>query len=128
MFTQEHFGQLGFLEGRWVGTGPDGKPFYEQYAFTGSAEFKSMRFKDERFAEQTDSSTVALRDDVITSTWGDFTWRASSIEPDKACFDPLNAPSAFCWERVSADVVEVTQRWTDDKGQPQTYVVQLRRL
>ena len=79
MHTQEQFRQLGFLEGRWVGTGPDGKPFYEQYAFTGPAELKSMRFKDERFAEQTDSSTVALQGDSIISTWGDFTWRASSI-------------------------------------------------
>lgn len=128
MFSQEQFDHLRFLEGRWIGTGPDGQPFYEQYAFVDPTTLESARYKDRSFSERTDSSRVELKDGAIVSSWNEFTWRVASIAPGKACFDPVDAPSAFCWERASDETVEVTQRWTDDKGEPQQYVLTLRKL
>lgn len=128
MFTESDFSHLTFLEGRWEGTGPDGKPFYEQYAFPSATEMKSTRFADSSFGTATDGSTVTLDAGRIVSTWGEFTWHASEVAPGKACFVPVNAPSSFCWERLSPTSVQVTQRWTDEHGVAQQFAVPLRRL
>lgn len=128
VFSEADFSHLRFLEGRWQGIGPDGKAFFEQYAFPHHAEMRSTRFADASFGEPGDGSVVALEGGQVISTWGGFTWRASELAPGKACFVPVSAPSAFCWERVSDNAVHVTQRWTDEAGTPQSYVVPLRRL
>ena len=128
MLTPSDFSHLKFLEGRWEGSGPDGKPFYEQYSFPGEGEMRATRFADETFEEPKDGSVVTLEAGRVISKWGDFTWQASELGPGKACFAPVNAPSSICWERVSDLVAQVTQRWTDEDGKPQQYVVPLRRL
>jgi hypothetical protein len=128
MFTAADFSHLKFLEGRWKGTGPDGKPFYEQYSFPRDGEMRSARFADATFGQPTDGSVVALDGGRVVSTWGEFTWHASELVPGRACFMPVTAPSSFCWERLSASSAQVTQRWTDEHGKAQQYVVSLRRL
>lgn len=128
MFTASDFSHLKFLEGRWEGTGPDGKPFYEEYSFPSSTEMRSSRYADNTFSTVQDGSVVALHEGRVTSTWNEFTWQASELTDGKACFVPISAPSSFCWERVSINSVQVTQRWTDQNGQAQQYVVPLQRL
>jgi hypothetical protein len=128
MFTSAQFAHLRFLEGRWVGKGPDGSDFYEEYTFQGDAELTSTRYTDATFLTSNDGSVVALQDGEVTSVWKEFMWKASEIGPGKACFSPVNAPSSFCWERVSDTEVHVTQRWADEKGLPQQYAIVLRRL
>lgn len=128
MFTQSDFNQLKFLEGRWEGSDPKGKAFYEQYDFPDAATLRSLRFPTREFGKSTDTSTVTLKDGEIVSRWGDFSWRASEITADKACFEPINAPSSFCWKLASATALEVTQRWTDASGKEQTMTMALKRL
>ena len=128
MFTAADFAHLKFLEGRWEGTGPDGKTFYEQYSFSSPSEMRTSRFADASFGEVQDGSVVALNEGRVISTWNTFTWEASELAPGKACFRPVNAPSSFCWERTSDTTAQVTQRWTDEHGVQQQYVVPLRRL
>ena len=128
MFTAADFSHLRFLEGRWEGTGPDGKPFYEQYSFPSETEMRSTRYSDGTFAEAQDGSVVSLSEGRVISTWNAFTWEASEIVAGKASFVPKSAPSSFCWEQVSDGAVQVTQRWTDQDGKAQQYVVPLRRL
>ena len=128
LFTTNDFAHLTFLDGRWEGTGPDGKPFYEQYAFPDASHMRSTRFADAAFTQAQDGSVVALDAGRVTSTWGEFTWEASELSAGRACFIPVNAPSSFCWERVSDSEVTVTQRWTDEAGTPQSYAIPLRRL
>ena len=128
MFAAADLAHLRFLEGRWIGRSPAGADFYERYSFSGDSEMRSERFPDAGFAAPTDGSVVALRDGRVVSTWREFTWEASELTPVRACFEPVNAPSAFCWERVSDQEVRVTQRWSDERGAPQQYVVALRRL
>ena len=128
MFTQTDFNQLKFLEGRWEGADPKGNAFFEQYDFPDVVTLRSLRFPTSEFAKSTDTSTVTLKDGEIVSRWGDFSWRASEITRDKACFEPVNAPSSFCWKMASATALEVTQRWTDASGKEQTMTMALKRL
>lgn len=128
MFNEASFSQIKFLEGRWKGTGPDGKAFFDEYVLAEPTLFRSIRHADEAFDKPTDGSTVALKDGVITSTWGQFTWKATSLSDSKACFEPVSAPSSFCWERVAADTVTVTQRWTGPDGKEQSFVLTLNRV
>lgn len=128
MFTTADFVHLKFLEGRWEGTAPDGNPFYEEYSFVSDSEMRSRRYADSTFSEAQDGSTVVLHEGRVTSTWQDFTWQAAELAEGRACFTPVAAPSSFCWERLSDDSAQVTQRWTDEQGQEQHYVVPLRRL
>jgi hypothetical protein len=128
MFTESSFAQIRFLEGKWKGVGPDGKEFFEEYVLAEPSLFKSIRHADASFSKATDGSTVALKDGTVVSTWGQFTWKASLISSTKACFEPINAPSSFCWERVDSDSVTVTQRWTDADGKEQSFVIKLSRF
>jgi hypothetical protein len=128
MFNVGDFAHLRFLEGRWEGTGPDGKPFYEQYSFPNDSEMRSSRYAGPDFGTVQDGSVVALAEGRVTSTWKEFEWEASELTVGKACFAPVNAPSAFSWERLSGSAVQVTQRWIDSDGQAQQYIIPLRRL
>ena len=128
MFTAASMNHLSFLEGRWSGTAPDGSIFYDAYDRPNPLTLRSRRYKDASFREVTDGSTVALKDGRITSTWGKYVWRATRIAEGLATFEPVNAPSAFSWQRIDADTVEVVQRWTDEKGAAQSYTVRLRRV
>lgn len=126
--TQDDFNRLGFLEGRWHGTGPDGVVFYEQYDFPTPATLRSQRYSDAAFSAPTDSSTVTFANGEVISAWGKYRWKAAEITATRACFAPVQAPSAFCWENTGADSVQVTQRWVDDKGQEQEFTIPLLRM
>jgi hypothetical protein len=119
---------LKFLEGRWSGKGPDGSTFYEEYSFANATTFLSRRYSDATFAKSTDGSTVSLEDGKIISRWGEYSWEADAITEGLASFRPLNAPSSFSWRRVDSDTVEVTQKWTDEKGAAQSYSLTLTRV
>lgn len=127
-FTQNDFKQLKFLEGRWQGTDPKGAAFYEQYEFSDEASLRSLRFPTKAFSQPTDTSTVTLSAGQILSRWGDFSWQATEIAPDKACFAPIKAPSSFCWKVASPTSLEVIQRWVGPNGIEQTMTMVLTRL
>lgn len=128
-YTEKDLAQLKFLEGRWQGRALDGSAFFEEYDFTGPRLFRSRRYSDASFAKVTSTSTVALKDNgELVSTWGTFTWKAVSLSAGNACFEPLKAPSAFCWQRVDASHVNVTQRWTDNAGKAAAHVLPLTLL
>ena len=128
MFDESQFAQLRFLEGRFQGTGPDGRPFFEEYVFTSERRLEARRYSDSTFTAQIDSSAVTLVNGEVTSNWSEFTWRAISLAPTKACFNPINAPSSFCWERADDQRVVATHRWTGPEGNEQTQSVALTRV
>lgn len=128
MFTKEDFAKIRFLEGRWVGKAPDGTEFYEEYAFPSDVEMRSLRATDSTFTNFSDGSVVAFEDGSVTSKWGEFEWRASSVSPDAVHFEPINAPSSFSWQRRSNDEVAVIQKWTDEGGEAQSYAITLNRI
>lgn len=128
MFTSADLAHMKFLEGRWKGTGPDGKPFYEAYDFPDPTTFRSRRYSDAQFSASSDSSTVTLQNGEIISRWGEYTWKAVEITPRAACFEPMRAPSSFCWRRTGDATAEVIQRWKDQAGKDHSYTVPLERL
>lgn len=127
MFSVDDFARLRFLEGRWRGEAPDGTPFHEQYDHPAPDVYRSRRFSDATFTEHSDGSTITFQDGEVVSQWGEFTWRASSIAPDAASFDPVNAPSHFSWHRIDTDTLEARQRWSAD-GKEQRYTITLTRI
>lgn len=127
-FAAADLTHMKFLEGRWKGTGPDGTPFYEAYDFPDARTFRSRRYADATFSAPTDGSTVTFEDGAIVSRWGEYTWTAVDVGPAQACFEPMNAPSSFCWRRTGDGSAEVVQRWTDQDGKAQSYTVPLERL
>lgn len=128
MFTSVDFAHLQFLEGRWKGKGPDGQPFYEAYDFPEATTLRSRRYESAQFSAPSDGSTVTFLDGDIVSRWGEFSWQAVRVSPDEACFEPIAAPSTFCWRRVGESHLSVVQRWTDDDGAEQTYTLSLERV
>lgn len=128
MFTSADFAHLKFLEGRWKGTGPDGTAFYEAYDFVDVTTFRSRRYPDMRFTTPGDGSTVTLEAGEIISRWGEYSWRATSVTANEACFEPMNAPSSFCWRRTSDIAAEAVQQWTDGTGKEQRYAIPLERI
>ena len=126
-YTDADVFALGFLKGRWTGTGPDGKAFYEQYDFPDAIVLRSQRY-DETFTTPGESSTVFARGGDIISQWGEFTWKAAEVRDGYIAFTPVNAPSSFSWRRVDADTVEVLQQWTGEDGRPQSYAMMLKRV
>ena len=128
MYTVADLAHLRFLEGRWTGTSPDGAPFYEAYDFVDAGTFRSRRYADERFSTATDGSSVVVEAGEILSRWGEYRWRAVEVTPQRACFEPVNAPSSFCWRRAGESSVEVVQRWNDEHGKEQSYTLLLNRI
>ncbi|WP_106515611.1 hypothetical protein [Allosphingosinicella deserti] len=128
VLTVEDLNKLSFLIGRWSGNAPDGRTFYEEYSRPEPTLMRSQRYKDASFSEAVNGSTVALKDGKLISTWGEFTWVATSVEDGRVSFSPMNAPSSFSWRRVDTDTVEVTQNWTDEKGAAQSYALELKRV
>lgn len=127
MFSLDDFAQLQFLEGRWRGIAPDGKEFFEEYDRPEPTVFQSHRFPDSAFTGHTDGATISLQDGEVISQWGEYTWKASSIGPDSASFEPVNAPSQFVWHRVNDSTLEARQRWQAD-GKEQEFTLQLTKL
>jgi hypothetical protein len=128
VFSQAQFDQLGFLLGDWRGTAPDGSVFYERYQRGGPTELQSLRYATDAFAQASDGSTLSLADGRIEARWGEFTWQASRVDAAEACFEPVNAPSAFCWTAEGADRLTVTQRWTDAEGVAQSVQIAMTRV
>ncbi|MFC0251414.1 hypothetical protein [Massilia consociata] len=127
MLSLDDFAQLQFLEGRWKGASPDGKEFFEEYTRPEPAVFQSRRFPDAGFTEHNDGATISFKDGEVISQWGEFTWKASSIGPDSAAFEPVSAPSRFLWRRVDASTLEAEQHWHAD-GKEQQLTIRLTRL
>lgn len=71
---------------------------------------------------------MALEDGALVSRRGGFSWRAVEVTATDACFEPVEAPSAFRRRSTGDGVAEVVQRWTDEAGQAQRHPVLLERL
>ena len=127
-FSNDDFLQLRFLEGRWQGTAPSGGLFYEEYRFPSADVMRVGRFDDASFAAELDHSLVILDDGHVYSLWNEYKWEAIELSASGACFIPLNTISTYCWKRISADEVHVTQSYPATKDDPGHYKIPMRRL
>lgn len=126
-YTDTDVFALGFLKGRWSGTGPDGAVFCEQYDFPDAIVLRSQRF-DCAFTTPGDSSTVRIENGEIVSRWGEYSWSATDVRPGFIQFSPVMAPGSFSWRKVDNDTVEVVQSWTDEAGVAKSNTMTLKRV
>lgn len=98
MHDPDDFAHLRFLEGRWLGTAPDGSNFHEGYAFEDPHTLRSTRYTDARFDRASDGSVVRLADGVVTAVWGAFPgapWRWRPALPvSSRCRRPAGSAGA----------------------------------
>jgi len=114
------------MEGRWQGEGPQGQPIFSSYKRGDGQLFRSAEYADGTFQTVIDSGTVALEHGEIVVRWRSFSWRATRIEDGYAAFEPISAPASFSWRKISADAVELQQRWAE-AAPSQSFTITLRR-
>ena len=128
-FTADDFRGLSWIEGPWRGFLTDGSTFYERYAFLDDSTVMVRQFADSTLTQATDSSRLTLRAGTIANDAGAARWVATRLDSAGADFSPLRgATSQFTWVRESPTRWDVTMRWTDESGTPQTRVSALHRL
>jgi hypothetical protein len=122
-FPFESFRHLRFVEGRWRGTMPDGKPFFEEYRFLNDTTILKLDFPDSTFAKASDSSRVELRDSTVANESTSSRYVATRLDSLGADFAPhFGATNTFTWARESPTKWIATIRWTDRDGKPQSVV------
>ena len=127
--TTADFGQLRWIEGRWVGMA-GGNPFFEGYRFANDSTLRSYSFADSASAVPTDSGTIALRGGRIVDDGESGQWVASELTPTRINFVPeAGVTNSFAWERRSADewVATLTSPATGN-GEATETVYEMRRL
>jgi hypothetical protein len=115
------FRNLRFLEGRWRGSMPDGKPFFEEYRFLDDTTILRRGFPDSTFAKASDSSRVQLRDSTVSNEGGTARWAATRLDSLGADFSPsYGASNTFTWAKESPTRWIATLRFTNKEGRPET--------
>jgi hypothetical protein len=128
-FTKADFASLRWLDGRWRGRLPDGKPFFESYAVVNDSTIHQGAFSDSTFQTQTDSSVLGLRGGLLVQQGQGSTWVASHLDSAAVRFDLVKAPANyFTWTRRGADAWEAQLFNVDARGQQQRVVYQMRRV
>jgi hypothetical protein len=127
----QEFQQLRWVEGRWRGDQPDGKPFYEAYRFVNDSTIRSYSYADSASgAVPSDSGFIALRGGEVTTGGEGARWVASQLTASRIDFAPrVGASNSFTWQRASADAWTATLRWPATADRPAREVIYpMRRL
>lgn len=127
-FTLDDFRRLHWIAGRWRGTMPDGKSFYEQYRVVNDSTIEMSGHTDSTFAPSTDGSRIMLRDKRVVSESATSRYVATRLDSAGVDFTPERGRNAFTWARESDARWTATLRWTDAQGQPQTVVYPMQRI
>lgn len=127
-FTSADFRRLAWLHGRWRGFMPDGRAFFEQYAWANDSTIEMRAFADSSFANASDSSRITLRKGTIASEGPTARWVATRVDSMGADFAPQRgAGNSFTWTREDSTKWNSVLRWTDRDGKPQTRFYALHR-
>lgn len=128
-FGFDSFRHLRFLEGRWRGTMPDGKSFFEEYRFLDDTTILKLDYPDATFAKSTDSSRIELRDSTVADLGKTSRYVASRLDSLGADFIPhFGATNTFTWARESPTRWTATIRFSDRNGQPQSIVYPMVKM
>ena len=118
------FGGLRWLEGRWAGTLPDGKGFYEGYRFADDSTIVSYEYPDSATLVPSDSGRITLRGGTVRSGVEPNGYLVTELADGRVHFEPMGTRrNNFTWRRSSADLWVATLR-----GGAQETVYRMRRL
>ena len=118
--TAAQFARLRWLAGSWRGRMPDGKHFYERYAFVNDSTIAVSYFADSTFARATGADSVVLRDGRVRFCG------ATAVRVDDAGVDFTGATGAsgFAWS-LRAPGWRATLRRTGRDGRPYSVVYEM---
>jgi len=118
------FRQLGWIEGRWVGHAPDGRPFYEEYRFTDDSTIGTWSYADSTAGTPVDSGAIRLRAGQVTSGNDMVAWVVTALDANRVAFAPQRGVrNSFSWERGAQGGWVARLHWTADGRQPAGDVV-----
>jgi hypothetical protein len=127
-FTVEDFQKLRWLAGRWMGTAPGEKPFYESYRFTSDSTIAIAFSADSAFSETRGTARIYLSVGRIYQASGSDRWVASRLDEHGVHFIPeANASNTFSWSPKSDDAWTATVR-SGMGAQEQVTIYQMRRI
>ncbi len=120
--------KLRWIEGRWSGSAPGQKPFFEQYRFVNDSTLEISYFGDSAFTRTNGGGRVYLSVGRVYHVSGPSLWGASHIDADGAFFVPeRNASNSVSWSFQGPDIWIATLR-SSATGQEQVTVYQMRRI
>lgn len=123
------FRTIGWIEGTWRGTGPDGVPFFESYRLQDDSTLASITWTDSISMKPTDGSLITLRAGEVRSGSAPNGYVVTLWAGDTIRFDPRGTSSnAFTWTRVDADNWTAHLTWTDRQGRAQQRVYRMVRV
>jgi hypothetical protein len=123
-FTAQNLRMLGWLEGKWRGTLPDGKPFFEGYRVLNDSTIAKYDYPDALATTPSDSGLITLRAGRITSGSGAMIWGVTQLSDGFVRFDPVQgARNSFVWRRTSAAEWIATLMWPATTNRPAGEVV-----
>lgn len=118
------FKSLRWLEGRWKGKAPDGKPFYEAYRFTDDSTIATWNYPDSTALVATDSGEIRLRGGQATSGGEQVAWVVAALDSGTVEFAPLrSARNSFTWAREPGGGWVATLHWPASGNEPAREVV-----
>ncbi len=124
------FQHLRWIEGRWRGEEPNGKPFFEGYRFENDSTIRSYSYADSVNSVPSDSGVIVLRKGEVSTGSEGARWVASELTARHVAFVPQRGVrNSFVWERTSADTWTATLRWPAAADRSAREVVyRMRRL
>jgi hypothetical protein len=128
-YSLADFRQLGWLEGRWRGSLPNGGYFYEQYAWRDDSTIVMHSFADSTFARATDSARIVFRARVVANEGATARWEATRLDSVSVEFIPIRgASNSFAWLRESPTRWTATLRSADREGRSRQTVYRMERF
>jgi hypothetical protein len=125
--TLEQFKRLRWLSGAWQGSGGAYPVFFEDYRVVDDSTIKMRSFKDAALSKVTDSSSIELRNGVVSDRHSGRASVAIELTPSTVHFVPEGATrGGFTFNRQSADLWTATLHSATEGGHETVYL--MRRL
>jgi hypothetical protein len=126
--SAEQFRALAWLDGRWRGTMPDGKPFFEGYRMLNDSTVRSYDYPDSTAVVPSDSGAISLRGGELVTGSGGREWVATELGEGFARFEPRRgAKNSFTWQRTGPDAWTATLRWAAEAPVRETVYSMVRQ-
>jgi hypothetical protein len=127
-FALADFQHLRYLEGKWRGTLPNGKFFYESYHFVNDSTILQGGHTDSTFETKSDSALLVFRGGAVIDSSRTI-YHATKLDATTVDFRADPAPkNGFVWIRESADAWTARILGTNPDGTERVTVYPMRRV